>query len=221
MLDAVKLYELAIEYYAKNILVLCIDQKTGIQALERLFPDKLVKPGHIKKIEHSYKRHGTRNLIAGFVVATGEIDGKTYSRNRNNEIRNYLTGVFNNFHTYKKIHIIADNYGTVTHINTCLLIAKFCGIKISEEELKTKKQRADFLKSEDKWIVFHFLPTHASWLNQIEIWFRILSQKVIRRGNFSSTDELDRKIMDFIHIEWNQRSAHPFKWTYKGKICCA
>ena len=221
MMEAIELYELALDYYKRNILLLCLDQKTGIQALERLFPDKLVMPGHIKKIEHHYKRHGIRNLIAGLVVATGEVFGKLYSRNRNFELTNCLTDVFNNFHTYGKVHIIADNYGTVTHINTCLLVAKFCNVKASKEMLKTKKQRVEFLKSKKKWIVFHFLPTHASWLNQIEIWFGILQRKVIKKGDFESTQDLDNKIMDFMEIEWNQKNAHPFQWTYKGKVCCA
>ena len=221
MMEAIELYELAIDYYKRNILLLCLDQKTGIQALERLFADKLVKSVYIKKIEHQYRRHGVRNLIAGLVVATGKVFGKLYYRNRNFELTNYLTDVFNNHHTYDKVHIIVDNYGTVTHINTCHLVAKFCNVKISKGELRTKEQRVDFLKSKKKWIVFHFLPTHASWLNQIEIWFGILQRKVIKRGNFESTQDLDSKIMDFIKIEWNQKNAHPFQWTYKGKVCCA
>lgn len=221
MLEAVELYELAMEYYSKNILLLCLDQKTGIQALERLFPHKPVRPGSIKKIEHHYRRHGIRNLIASFVVATGEVFGNLYSRNRNFELTNHLTQMFNKHHTYDEVHIIADNYGTATHMNTCLLVAKFCKIHISKEKLKTKQQRVEFMKSKNKWIIFHFLPTHASWLNQIEIWFSILQKKVIKKGNFESTEDLDNKILSFIKNEWNQKKAHPFQWTYKGKICCA
>jgi transposase len=221
MMEVIELYELALDYYKKNILVLSLDQKTGIQALERLFPHKLVKPGHVKKVEHHYKRHGTRNLIASLVVATGEIHGRLYSRNRNFELCNHLTDVFNKCHKYEKIHIIADNYGTSSHINTCLLVARFCNIKITKEELKTKKQRVEFLKSKDKWVVFHFLPTHASWLNQIEIWFSILHKKVIKGGDFHGIEDFINKVMNFIEMEWNQKNAHPFQWTYKGKVCCA
>ena len=94
-------------------------------------------------------------------------------------------------------------------------------MSISKEELKTKKQRVEFLKSKNKWIVFHFLPTHASWLNQIEIWFGILQRKVIKKGDFKSTQDLDNKIMNYLNIEWNQKNAHPFQLTYKGKVCCA
>lgn len=221
MREIIKLYDLALKNHTKNILLLSLDQKTSIQVLERLFPDKPTKPGHIKKIEHHYKRHGIRNLIASFAVATGEVLGKLYSRNRNFEMCNYLAVAFNHYHTFQQIHIIADNYGTTTHINTCLLVAKFCNIKISKDELNTKKQRVEFLKSENKWIVFHFLPTHASWLNQIEIWFSILHKKVIRRGCFKNINDLDSKIMQYINFEWNQKNAHPFQWTYKGKVCYA
>lgn len=220
-MEAIELYELAFDYHKRNILLLSLDQKTGIQALERLFPHKLVRPYHIKKVEHHYKRHGIRNLIAGLVVATGKVFGKLYSRNRNFELSNYLAYVFNKCHKYEQIHIIADNYGTSTHINTCLLVAKFCNIRINKEKLKTKKQRVEFLKSKNKWVVFHFLPTHASWLNQIEIWFSILHKKVIKGGNFKNIQDINDKIMNFIEIEWNQRNAHPFQWTYKGKVCCA
>jgi len=214
------LYEKAIEYYRQNILLLCIDQKTGMQALQRLFPDIPTMPGHIRKREYHYKRHGTKNLIAGFAVATGEIIGRCYDRNRNIEFCDFLTYTDDTFEPFKEIHIIADNYGTHTHLNTCYQVAALCGIEISENDLKTKKQRVSFLERNDKRVVFHFLPTHASWLNQIEIWLNILEKKVIRNGDFSSTTDMVNKIMRYMELEWNPK-AHPFQWTYKGKVCCA
>lgn len=214
------LYQKAMEYYAQNKLVLCTDQKTGIQALQRLLPDKPVAVGHIRKREYHYKRHGTKNLIAGFVVATGEVIGKCYDRNRNVEFCDFLTHADDKFGTFEETHILADNYGTHTHMNTCLRVATLCGIDVSEEELKTKEQRIEFLEREGKRVVFHFLPTHASWLNQIEIWFNILGKKAIRNGDFSDTDDLVSKIMKYMEFEWNSK-AHPFQWTYKGKVCCA
>jgi len=214
------LYQKAMEYYAQNKLVLCTDQKTGIQALQRLLPDKPVAVGHIRKREYHYKRHGTKNLIAGFVVATGEVIGKCYDRNRNVEFCDFLTHADDKFGTFEETHILADNYGTHTHMNTCLRVATLCGIDVSEEELKTKEQRIEFLEREGKRVVFHFLPTHASWLNQIEIWFNILEKKAIRNGDFSDTNDLVSKIMKYMEFEWNSK-AHPFQWTYKGKVCCA
>ena len=94
MLECVELYEKAQEMYEQNKILISIDQKTGIQALERLFPDKLVKPGHIKKREHSYKRHGIKNLIAGFAVATGKIVGRCYDKNRNIEFKDILSLIY-------------------------------------------------------------------------------------------------------------------------------
>jgi transposase len=220
MLECIELYEKAQEMYEQNKILISIDQKTGIQALERLFPDKLVKPGYIKKCEHSYKRHGTKNLIAGFVVATGKITGKCYDRNRNIEFRDILSLIYEENKTRDEIHFIADNYGTSTHLNTCLLVAKLCEIKIDLADLKTKQQRVEFLKQKNKKIIFHFLPTHASWLNQIEVWFSILHSKLIKRGNFSSLKDLEKKINNYIEKDWNL-NAHPFQWTYKGKVCCA
>lgn len=220
MLECIELYEKAQAMHEQNKFLISIDQKTGIQALERLFPDKLVRSGYIKRREHSYKRHGTINLIAGFVVATGEIIGKCYDRNRNIEFRDILSLIYEKNKTRDEIHLIADNYGTHTHLNTCLLVAKICGINVDEKCLKTKQQRVEFLKQEDKKIIFHFLPTHASWLNQIEIWFSLLQGKIIKRGNFSSVQDLEQKIKDYIEKDWNL-NAHPFQWTYKGKVCCA
>lgn len=205
--------------YQSNKVLISIDQKTGIQALQRLYPDKLVKPGNIKKREHSYIRHGIRNLIGGFVVATGQVYGKCYSRNRNDEFRDFLKSLYNKYKRCDEIHLIADNYGTHTHLNTCLFVAKLCGISINQERLKTKEQRQKFLQSKGKKIIFHFLPTHASWLNQIEIWFGILQKKVIRLSNFCSIEDMTNKIMDYIKYEWNA-NAHPFQWTYTGKVCC-
>jgi len=220
MLKCIELYEKSQEMYEQNKILISIDQKTGIQALERLFPDKLVRPGYIKKREHSYKRHGIKNLIAGFEVATGNILGKCYDRNRNIEFRDILSVIYEKNKTRDEIHLIADNYGTHTHLNTCLLVAELCKIKVDEKDLKTKQQRVEFLKKEGKKIIFHFLPTHASWLNQIEIWFSILQRKVIKKGNFPSTNDLVKKINNFIKYEWNV-NARPFQWTYKGKVCCA
>lgn len=220
MLECIELYEKAQEMYEQNKILISIDQKTGIQALERLFPDKLVKPGYIKKREHSYIRHGTKNLIAGFIVATGKVLGKCYDRNRNIEFRDFLSLINEENKTRDEIHFIADNYGTSTHLNTCLLVAELCKMNIDKNNLKTKQQRVEFLKQKGKRIIFHFLPTHASWLNQIEVWFSILHEKIIKRGSFSSVKDLEKKIKNYIKKEWNL-NAHPFQWTYNGKVCCA
>ena len=95
-----------------------------------------------------------------------------------------------------------------------------CGVKIDEKEINKKQKRVEFLKQKKKKIIFHFLPTHASWLNQIEVWFSILHGKIIKGGNFSSVKDLEKKIKDYIEKDWNL-TAHPFQWTYKGKVCCA
>ena len=133
MLECVELYEKAQEMHEQNKILISIDQKTGIQALERLFGDKPVKPGYIKRREHSYKRHGIKNLIAGFVVATGKILGKCYDRNRNIEFKDILSLIYEENKTRDEIHFIADNYGTHTHLNTCLLVAKLCKIKVDDK----------------------------------------------------------------------------------------
>jgi len=216
----ISLYEKTIGFYQQGKIILCVDQKTQIQALERLHPDIPSTFGHIGKREYHYKKHGVLNLIAGLEVATGNVIGGCYESNSNIEFCDFLLRAYCQLRNSNEINLIVDNYGTHTHMNVCRLVAKLCGAEISEKELKTKKQRVRFLESAGKKIIFHFLPTHASWLNQIEIWFSILSKKVIRRGNFSGKIDLATKITNYMDLEWNQ-NAHPFQRTYKGKVCCA
>lgn len=173
----------------ENAIVLCVDEKTGMQAKGRKY-HKPMKPGYPEKISHEYVRHGTKSLIAAFLVHQGSIMGKCYDRHRHEEFIDFLNQIEYEF-PQGELHIIVDNLSVHKHH-------------------KVKK----WLKKRKGRIKFHFTPTHASWLNQIELWFSILSRKVLKRGIFNSREELVKQVMKF--IEQYNKEAKPFKWTYTG-----
>jgi transposase len=176
-----------------NAVVLCVDEKTGIQALDRNQPVLPLKPhGKVKNIPFEYKRLGTTSLMAAFEVHQGTVVGKCEKRHTHQEFLSFLKHLER---TYRKqgreIHIICDNYSTHRH-------------KKVKAWVETHKN-----------VMLHFTPTHASWLNQIEIWFSIMSRKVLKQGVFKSVQELIQKIETFI-TNYNQ-NAQPFAWTYTGQ----
>lgn len=175
----------------ENAFVLCLDEKTGMQALGRKHPDKPVAPGRIAKREFEYVRHGTKSLIAAFCVHDGTVTGKAYDRHTNEEFLDFLMEIARRFPT-GELHLIVDNLSVHNHPNVRVWLAR----------------------DENKRIQLHFTPTHASWLNQIEIWFSILGRKILKRGVFNSKEELVARLMAFID-EYN-RTAKPFRWTHTG-----
>ena len=218
MLDIVDLYLHAQELYKSREIVLSVDEKTSIQALQRRYPHKPPKYGRIERIEHEYIRHGTCCLTAGLEVATGEIYGHLTPNRPAEVFANFVESVCGEYAEARKIHFVLDNLNTHWHELTCRVVAKLSRCPVPP--IKTGSQRKTFLASGDKRIVFHFTPSHASWLNQIEIWFGTLVRKPIRRGNFTSVAELEDKIIEFIQY-YDEHLAHPYLWTYTGKPLAA
>lgn len=178
----------------QNAVVLSVDEKTSIQALDRTQPRLPMKPHQIERLSHEYKRHGTASLLASLEVHSGQVRAEPIQRNNSTTFIRFLRRLL---HAYpaKELYIIADNGSS--H--------------------RSKKTRAWVAKQ--KRLHLTFTPTHASWLNQIEIWFGILTRKVIRRGIFKSRDELVQRLMNFIET-YNQQ-ARPFEWTYTGNPLAA
>jgi hypothetical protein len=214
MQDVVNLYLNALAMYRKDEIVLSIDEKTSIQALQRKHPTIQGKAGSIALIEHEYIRHGTCCLTAGFEVATGGVMGMLTPNRPAEVFAEFMEWVCEYYCDARAIHIVLDNLNTHYHELTCQVVADFC--KCNPGQTKTGRQRKDFLTNPSKHVVFHFTPTHASWLNQIEIWFSTLAGKVIRRGDFCSVGDLEDKIMEFIEYH-NEYLAKPYAWTYTGK----
>jgi transposase len=198
-----------------------LDEKTGMQALERKHSTRLMKPGQIEKREFEYERNGTQALIATFDIAHGIVFGTVGDTRTEADFKNHLEQLITTDSDGEWV-IILDQLNTHKSESAVRLVAEYCGMDIELGEkgksgiLKSMVTREAFLEDESHQIRFVYTPKHTSWLNQVEIWFSILVRRVLKRGSFSSKEELRQRILDFIAY-FNKTLAKPFKWTYTGR----
>jgi putative transposase len=168
-------------------MVLCVDEKSQIQALDRTQPVLPMGLGYVEGVTHQYKRHGTLTLFAALDLASGEVLAQCKKRHRHQEYLQFLKHIDANVPKDMQIHLVVDNYATHKH----------------------QKVR-NWLAVRPRYHV-HYTPTYSSWLNQVEIWFNIITQKAIRRGSFNSVKQLTKKIERFVKAY--NANAKPFLWT--------
>ena len=198
------------------------DEKTGIQAIERLHPTRPTRAGLTERIEFEYRRHGTLCLMANFEVATGEAILPTIGLTRTEEdFAAHIARTIDSDPDAPWIFVL-DQLNTHESEALVRLVAERCGIeddlgvKGKSGILKTMANRKKFLEDQSHRIRFVYTPRHASWLNQVEIWFSILSRRALKRASFISLEALEQRLIDFIDY-FNAVLAKPFRWTYAGK----
>lgn len=173
-------------------VVLCVDEKSQVQALERSQPLLPMRPSQAERKTHDYFRHGTTSLFAALEVATGKVIGQCHRQHRHQEFLRFLAKIDAEVPKHMEVHLIMDNYAT--H--------------------KTPKVEKWF-KARPRYHL-HFTPTSASWLNQVERWFAKITEQRIRRGVFMSVKDLEKSIMDY--IDQNNRNPKPFVWTASADL---
>jgi transposase len=171
-------------------VVVCVDEKTGMQALRRRFPGRLPGPFEIGRWEFEYKRLGTRCLTAAFNVHTGDVFGRVTRRRTKQDLLEFLEALARRY-PHQRVHVVWDNLNT------------HHGAHIEE-----------FNRCHGGRFQFHYTPIHASWCNQIELWFSILARRVLRRASFRDAEDLERRVLRFVTV-WNER-CKPFRWTFTG-----
>ena len=176
--------------------VLCIDEKTGMQALSRKHALKRARPGEVGKQDFEYRRNGTRCLFGCLNVRTGHVLGQMTSTRKSVDFLAFMDEVARKYRQ-GRVHVVLDNLNT--HYGPAV--------------------RAWNARRGNRFI-FHFTPTHGSWLNQIEIFFGILSRRVLKAASYATKRLLDNAVARFLR-QWNEEDGHPFSWTYRGETLVA
>lgn len=192
----------------------CLDECTGLQALERIAPPLPVQPGRAQLNEFEYKRRGTLSLLAILHKATGQVFARCIPDHTAATIARLLRSHARQFPASQTLHYVCDNYYSHSSETFCREVARLCGLDLPP--LPTLAQRKQWLQSPAKRIIFHFLPTHGSWLNPVEVWLAILHCQALKGQSFPSTGHMQQHILQFAET-WNKHLAHPFRWTYTGQ----
>jgi len=214
--DLTFLYVKALRCYEQGRLVICADEKTGMQILQRAYPTQPVQPGKPAKREHEYIRHGVRALLASFVVPTGHIVWHLGRTRTSADWAAHLAHVVHQLPTMARDDWGVDNLTTHWSLDVCRLVAHWCEVPFLPKALLRGAQRRAFLSDPTHQHVFHFTPKHGSWLNQVELWFSVCARRFLQRGDCCSVEDCAARLADSLDV-YNTPQARPYRWTYTGQ----
>jgi hypothetical protein len=201
--------------------IVSTDEITGVQALERIAPSQPMRPGRPRRDEFEYKRHGTLSPIVNFDIVSGQILAPSIGPRRTEaDFTAHIAQTVASDPDAMWL-FVTDQLNTHQSESLVKLVASLCdistdlGVKGESGILQSMSSRAAFLSDPAHRISFVYVPKHTSWLNQIEIWFSILVRRLLKRGSFSSVEDLRTRILAF--ISYYNQTAKPFRWTYTGR----
>ena len=214
--DICSLYLNALRFLEHDRLVICTDAKTGMQILERTSPTQPMAPGKPEKREHEYSRHGTRALIASFVVPTGQVVWTLGTPRTSADVAAHLAHVVKQLPAMPRYDWGVDNLNTPWSLDVCSLVAQWCKVPLVAKDLSRGVQRRAFLSDPSPQHVFHFTPKHGSWLNQVELWLSVFARRFLKRGDCCAAQDFEARLCDYLEVD-NTHQAHPYRWTYTGQ----
>jgi hypothetical protein len=206
----------ALRFFAHDRVVMCTDEKTGRQILQRTYPTQPMVPGKPEQRAHAYIRHGVRALIASFVVATGQVVWHVGQTRTSADFAAPLAHVGTQLPAMRRYDWVVDHLKTHWSLAVCRRVAPWCEVPDVARDLRRGVQRRAFLSDPSHRHVFHFTPKHGSWLNQVELWCSVVARQFLKRGDFDAAHTFETRLTDYLEVS-NTHHAHPYRWTYTGQ----
>ena len=210
------LYLNALRFFAQDRVVMCSDEKTGMQILQRQYPTQPMAPGKPEKRAHESIRHGVRALMPSCVVATGPGVWHLGQPRPSEDCAAHLANVVQQLPAMQRYDGVVDHLHTPWSRAVCRLVAQGCHVPLVAKDLRRGVQRRAFLRAPTHQHVFHFTPKHGSWLNQVAWWCSVWARRFLKRGDFDAAQDLVTRLSDYLEV-YNTHHAHPYRWTYPGQ----